>query len=259
MRPGPQDEVSCAEMKGLPDIKYILKRRKKTRASVVFVHGFTDSIRNKTHKDKWKKGLNRVFQTADLLYFNWDADSKIDILFRILQKGLTALPLCPGGLFTQSARILFDSFLEVRHAYETAVKEAETAGQSLREDIENSIKKNYKHITLVGHSLGARVVQNALAGMKPNMINSVYICGAATPEKDWDKSIKAVSERMFNLYSKQDRILALAHLLSIPKNPVGWKGFSRLNGKIIDVEVECRHANYHQKLRERPLKVINIA
>lgn len=238
-----------------PDIKYILKRRKKTDASVVFVHGFTDSIQNKTHKDKWKQSLNQAFKTDDLLYFNWDADSKIDILFRILQKGLTTLPLCPGNLFTQSARILFDSFLELKHAYETSIKEAESAGQNLKQHIENSIKKDYKHITLVGHSLGARVVQNALAGMKPNTINSVYLCGAATPEKDWNKSIKAVKSKIFNFYSKQDRILTLAHLLSIPKNPVGWKGFSRLNRKIVDVEVECRHANYHQKLRAGQLRI----
>jgi hypothetical protein len=241
-------------MKKPPDIKYILKRRKRTNASVVFVHGFTDSIQNKTHKDRWKKGLNRAFKTADLLYFNWDADSKIDILFRILQKGLATLPLFSGSLFTQSAKIFFGSFLEVKHAYETAIKEAEAAGQSLRKDIENSITKGYKSITVVGHSLGAKVVQSALAGIKPNMIDSVYLCGAATSEKDWGKSIKAVEKKIFNLYSKQDRVLTLAHFLSIPKNPVGWKGFSRLNGKIIDVEVECRHANYHQKLRARQLR-----
>lgn len=236
-------------------MKCILKRRKKTNASVVFVHGFTDSIQNKTHKDKWKQSLNRVFKTADLFYFNWDADSKIDILFRILQKGIAALPLCQGSLFTQSARILFDSLRELKYAYETAIKEAEAAGQSLGEDIENAIKRDYTYITVVGHSLGAKVVQNALAGIKPNIINSVYLCGAATSEKDWDKSIKAVKKRVFNLYSKQDRILTLAHLLSIPKNPVGWQGFSSRNEKVVDIAVECRHANYHQQLHARPFTI----
>lgn len=236
-------------------MKYILKRKKKTRTSVIFVHGFTDSIHNKSHKDKWKKSLNRAFKTADLLYFSWDADSKTDILFRILQKGLSGLPLCPGGLFTKSAKILFDSFLEIKHAYKTAIKEAESAGKILRKDIENFIAKDYEYITLVGHSLGAKVVQNALAGMKPNMINSVYLCGAATPEEDWRKSVKAVKDRIFNFHSRHDHILTIAHLLSIPKNPVGLKGFSSLNEKIVEVDVECRHANYHQKLRARPLKI----
>jgi hypothetical protein len=236
-------------------MKCILKRKKKTDTSVVFVHGFTDSIHNKTHKDKWKKSLNRVFKTADLFYFNWDADSKIDILFRILQKGLATLPLCPGSLFTQSARILFDSLLELKYAYETAVKEAESAGRSLRQGIGN-IKNDYTYIAVVGHSLGAKVVQKALAGIRPNIVNAVYLCGAATPETGWDKSMKAVEGRIFNLYSKQDRILTLAHLLSIPKNPVGWKGFSACNGKIIDIAVACRHANYHQELHVRPLTII---
>lgn len=241
--------------KSLSDMQCILRRRKKTNASVIFVHGFTDSIHNKTHKDKWKKSLNRVFKTADLFYFNWDANSKIDILFRILQKGLAALPLCSGSLFTQSARILFSSLLELKYAYKTAIKEAEAAGRSLGEDIKN-IKNDYTYITVVGHSLGAKVVQKALAGIGPNMIHAVYLCGAATPEKGWDKSMQAVGERIFNLYSKQDRILTLAHILSIPKNPVGWKGFNTPDGKIVDVKVACRHANYHQELRAKQRTII---
>jgi hypothetical protein len=235
------------------EMQYILKRKKRTDSSVVFVHGFTDSILNRSHKEKWKKGLNRVFKTADLLYFDWDADSKMDILFRVLQNGLVGLPLCPGGLFTQSARILFDSLFEIKKAYEAAIREAESAGQGLRKEIEDRIRPNYGHVTLVGHSLGAKVVQNALEGMKPGMINSVCLCGAATPQEDWKKSIRAIEDRIFNFYSKQDRILTLAHLLSTPKNPVGWKGFNGANNKIIDLEVECRHANYYQELRASSL------
>jgi hypothetical protein len=94
-----------------------------------------------------------------------------------------------------------------------AVKNSFIVAKELLLEIEKIYLQNPNaKITLMGHSLGARVIFNTLyhAVEKDIKINSVYLFGGAVPRKEkakWLNISSLVNNKIYNFYSKHDLVL----------------------------------------------------
>lgn len=88
------------------------------------------------------------------------------------------------------------------------------------EDIGKNIKRHISHIpfakelpiNLIGHSLGARLIQTALATndfSEYNIKDCVMLGSAADSDTDWSSCIMEIKGKIFNAYSKKDNILKI--------------------------------------------------
>ncbi len=106
--------------------------------------------------------------------------------------------------------------------------------------------------TLVGHSLGARVMAEAavtLGTRSERAIVDVHLMGAAmSQKKDWRPLAEAVQGTVFNYWSDQDTVLRrLYRLAELGSVPVGLKGFDLVYPKMKNVNLSrkvSRHSGY---------------
>ncbi|MGX5913986.1 DUF726 domain-containing protein [Aliidiomarina sp. Khilg15.8] len=100
------------------------------------------------------------------------------------------------------------------NAWHTAMANARKAGALLADAIQRTPSKRY---TLIGHSLGARVVffaLQALAKESNQQIEDVILLGAAQGRRNldkWQKAAEACAGHVYNCYSKNDGVLRWAY------------------------------------------------
>ncbi|XP_057529288.1 uncharacterized protein LOC130807907 isoform X1 [Amaranthus tricolor] len=102
-----------------------------------------------------------------------------------------------------------------------AVDRSDKAGKLLAEVLLKGLQGN-RPVTLVGYSLGARVIFRCLQHLsqtehKANLVERVVILGAPIPIKDenWENVRKLVAGRFINVYSRNDWMLGVAFRASL--------------------------------------------
>lgn len=139
----------------------------------------------------------------------------------------------------------------LRNPWHLAMSNAEKSGLLLGEMLAHSSMRN---ITLVGHSLGCRVLYyalEALVDMKhTNIIHNVIMLGGAVgnQSKDWQNATKAISGKVYNCFSLKDDVLYYSYQgssLGLSK-PIGYYPIESHDPKIINID--CSHlVNSHFK------------
>ncbi len=90
-------------------------------------------------------------------------------------------------------------------------------------------KKAYPEstITLMGHSLGARVIFNTLHTLLESNteVERIYLFGGAVSNDrvNWSDVADAVSDIIYNFYSKYDQVLKNLYQVSMVETPIGLK------------------------------------
>lgn len=136
--------------------------------------------------------------------------AKSEIIKRTVFSALTA-GLWPLGLLKVS-RVIDNPF-------SVAKSRSEKAGEVLADALINKAQGE-RPVTLVGYSLGARVIYSCLMTLAERkafgLIESVVLLGAPTPSTaaDWRKIRAVVSGRVVNVYSTNDYILAFLYRTS---------------------------------------------
>lgn len=124
--------------------------------------------------------------------------------FRSGKKMLGLLSLLGDGVILGAAEMA---------AFKLYERRAEELGRSLKQYISRipKAKRDKLAINLIGHSLGARVIHYALATndwSDYNLNDCVFLGGAADAEdEDWQDCLVQINGRIYNVYSKADRIL----------------------------------------------------
>ncbi|KAH9625987.1 hypothetical protein KSS87_008666 [Heliosperma pusillum] len=101
-----------------------------------------------------------------------------------------------------------------------AVDRSDKAGKLLAEVLLNGLQGN-RPVTLVGYSLGARVIFKCLQYLseteQANLVERVVLLGAPIPIKDenWEAARKIVAGRFVNVFSRNDWILGIAFRASL--------------------------------------------
>ncbi|KAI5856568.1 hypothetical protein BZA05DRAFT_388994 [Tricharina praecox] len=147
----------------------------------------------------------------------------------------------------QTARVIDNPFSIAKHR-------ADKAGLVLADAIINKAQGN-RPITLVGYSLGARVVYSCLRSLAERgaygMVENVVLMGAPVPATvaEWRELRSVVAGRVVNVYSKQDYVLAFLYRTSSVQLGVGGlqeiqlEGVENVDeGKLVSGHLMYRHA-----------------
>ena len=115
--------------------------------------------------------------------------------------------------------------------------------------------------TLIGHSLGARVIYYALAALQTKqrrIVRDAHLLGGAVgcgDAKEWHAVTSAVSGHVFNYFSENDAVLKYAYRAGsgLTSTPIGIQPIGAASEQIIDVDVSglvLEHTAYKKRLSE---------
>lgn len=144
--------------------------------------------------------------------YAWSA-AKLELVRRTIFASLFA-GLWPLGLL-RIARVL-------DNPYSVAKARSDKAGRVLAQALMQKVQGE-RPVTLVGYSLGARVIYQALLALAEQnafgLIESVFLLGAPTPceDRDWRRIRAVVAGRIVNVYSQEDYILGFLYRTSSPQ------------------------------------------
>jgi hypothetical protein len=132
-------------------------------------------------------------------------------IFAALSSAVASALTLPYG-FAKAARIVDNPFSVAR-------SRSEKAGKVLADALINKVQGE-RPVTLIGYSLGARVIYTCLTELANRkafgLIESVVLIGAATPSDSvfWRKLRSVVAGRVINVYSSNDYLLAFMYRTS---------------------------------------------
>ncbi|MBA2781260.1 DUF726 domain-containing protein [Billgrantia kenyensis] len=198
--------LANAYLKDIPDYQFSLKRAALNDSGhrVVVVNGFLSEDDLDAHD--WYDGLSQHYLNEPLWYLNWEAKT-LSKLGSLLSGSLMSRTLVQGGLGGMAMMAVGLA----SNPWHSAMLNAEKAGALLAEAISRTEGKTY---TLMGHSLGARVVFFALQtlaskGGKKYVRHAVLMGGAVgnANQNHWASAARATSEGIFNCYSERDGVL----------------------------------------------------
>ncbi|MCE8014814.1 DUF726 domain-containing protein [Halomonas sp. MCCC 1A17488] len=190
--------LANAYLKDIPDYHFVLKRTSPEDRGhrVVMVNGPLSEGDLDAHD--WCDGLTEHYCDASLWYLNWEA------------KALRRL----GGLLTKTAAgahtsdILFRGEKGAFNPWQSAMLNAEKAGALLAEAISRTENRTF---TLMGHSLGARVIFFALLALASKgpgrYVRDAILLGGAVDsanELDWRTAAASTAAGIHNCHSEQD-------------------------------------------------------
>jgi pimeloyl-ACP methyl ester carboxylesterase len=127
----------------------------------------------------------------------------------------------------------------VGNPYSVAAAKAQKTGRILASVLQERVLGR-RPVTLVGFSLGTRVVVEALHALReaeaPGLVDSVVLLGGATPRSRLTPELREmVAGELVNVYAENDWVLATLFRAAELANPIGL-GPSEVDG-VIDVEV----------------------
>jgi len=203
---------------------------------IICIDGFLSEMQEKQFED-WKSSLIEFGVQSDIKGFQWGAEN----------------------LKTFSSAMIV--------AWYGAVEKTKNEALELVFEIEK-LSKKYKNISLMGHSLGARVIYhtiNPLLKMNIKLKNIYLFGGAVSSNKDeaktiWYNAMCIVKENLYNFYSHHDEVLKRSYKTAMVwDTPVGLesikpyitKGVQIEKLKNIDVsDIIKGHTEYKPKLAQ---------
>lgn len=141
--------------------------------------------------------------------YAWSA-AKLELVRRTIFASLFA-GLWPLGLL-KIARVL-------DNPYSVAKARSDRAGRVLAQALMQKVQGE-RPVTLVGYSLGARIIYQALLALAEQnafgLVESVFLIGAPTPceDRDWRRIRAVVAGRVVNVFSQEDYILGFLYRTS---------------------------------------------
>lgn len=144
----------------------------------------------------WERGLGCHFAQAAWYHCDWQASNGVSATIRLMPKSSGVI----GSL--------------LGNPWHHAMRRARLAGERLARAI---LQTQGWQFTLIGHSLGARVIYYALSFLarhEARPIRNVYLLGGAVgaaSDAGWSQALRPVKGTLFNCHSRQDRTLQLMY------------------------------------------------
>ncbi|KXS54823.1 MAG: hypothetical protein AWU57_793 [Marinobacter sp. T13-3] len=243
-------EISSAYFKDVPNFSFsqIRKPRNSSNHCTIVVNGwmseekFNSKTRLKVDAKDWLNGL--PFSFDDIWHLNWESKSFLKIAGWIGSGATLSMPI---GSITGI----------VSNPWHSSMINAQKTGFILAEAISRVEGKTF---TLMGHSLGARVIAFALNALASKGIDSVadaVLLGGAVDKNDsefWETAERAVAGHIYNCYSTRDDVLRKLYRIANLglSNPIG-------QGKIVGpaINVDCSDiVGSHLQWKEKLLQVL---
>ena len=194
---------------------YYLQRGEPTKT--IFINGFLQQMDKQF--DDWVTPHFNIFPKEGIYGLTWGSKDLVE-LGTILEKGITKeaakrLFIKIGKKGSKKFNPLgpvFSLLGVLDNPWHVSIVRAAKTGVLLADAVSRSTEKEY---SLVGHSLGCRVIYYALQALSTNekqiKIKDVILLGGAVgrnDEKGWGKACSAISGNIYNCYSQHDAILS---------------------------------------------------
>jgi len=227
-------DIASAYLKDIPDFNFVQIRKPSGDSNhcTIVINGLMSEQDAKKYKNSdmhwetitkdWLDGLPSNFE--DVWHLNWEAKTLIKMAdwttsFRssFLGKGAAGLvgsasKKAASGVNAATMGYTLTKYLS--NPWHSAMVNAEKTGIILAEAISRVEGKTF---TLMGHSLGARVIAFAMAALAAkgnSSVKNVVLLGGAVGKDDqkfWNDIGKGVSGHVYNCYSKKDSVLSLLY------------------------------------------------
>lgn len=216
---------------------------------VIFVNGFLQQD-EKVFQD-WTDGLGPILPGRRAYGVTWESKTLLDL-------GSTLVGASKGSVMDFMSMVARQAkakkgpklgslgWLDIimgllDNPWHTAMAKAGMTGILLAEIISRTLDKEY---TLMGHSLGARVLFYTLTNLASKQdcsVSDVYLLGGAVDrlhKEDWRKAADAVSGKIYNCYSKNDSVLAYLYqgANALLSDPIGYGPITLEHPKIVNVD-----------------------
>jgi len=195
---------------------YLEKKRDGVYPYIITIDGFLNEGNNEN--GEWETILHTKFKNNAWLHLHWESENKSKLIKGILSGGILSSRLIISPLFRPTVAI--------KKSWNNALKKSEEIGKNLSRSLENYQKNNENYI-LLGHSLGSRVIYFCLKehyNNKVQVVKEVHLLGGAVENhaEKWLDVEKSVKNKIFNYYTKNDKVLKFAYQLGTFKtNPIG--------------------------------------
>lgn len=193
---------------------------------IIFINGFTQE-KEKQFKD-WQLGQAYFDKECSMYSVTWGSKTNAalgkafaeGVGTEAAKKILTELAKAGGkGAASKLTPLGWLAFLSTLagNPWHNAMFRAAQTGVQVAEAISRTEGKKF---TLVGHSLGCRVIYyalEALATKKENFVNDVILLGGAVGKGDikgWENILSAVNGKIYNCYSKNDQVLSKIYIIA---------------------------------------------
>jgi hypothetical protein len=214
--------------------------------AVITINGFLSEkdLKNEKGYQDWDQATNTHFPDNERYHVYWEAKKLSDLGSLVLRSGTSAgLSVMITKAATHAAKQVSKKIGPVGTAltamqlsanpWHVALVKAQKTGVLLA-DI---LKRTNKKYIILGHSLGCRVAYCtllALATTGDQTIQEVHLTGGAVDRKrdNWKIAKKAVSGKIFNYYSKTDKVLGLLYKggTFFVESPIGIGKIDKLRG-----------------------------
>lgn len=237
-----------------------------TGTPVIFITGFMTE--KDTEWEDWGSLIRARYPEAPIYRLRWGAKelaaltallgggvAKESVRQLLVKKALTATAEAVGKIGPLAA--MFAAADLVSNPWSVAHARAGMTGAALAD----LIKRTDQDYVLVGHSLGARVAVTAAQALGTNpdeapRIESMHLLGAAVDDSgDWQSLNNAVSDTIWNYWSRNDKVLGLAYKAArvggIAVGQAGFRsGFARIRDRDVSKQVPS-HSAYVSNIKLR--------
>lgn len=233
---------------------------------VVFITGFLTE--KDTKWDDWGALIGARYPEAPIYRLRWGAKelaalgtllgggaAKEGLRQALVKKALTATAEAVAKIGPLAA--MFAAADLAANPWSVAHARAGMTGAALAD----LIKRTDQKYVLVGHSLGARVAVTAAQALgtnrdKPPRIEAMHLLGAAVDDGgDWQTLNNAVSDTIWNYWSRNDKVLGIAYRAAraggVAVGQAGFNsGFARIKDRDVSKQVPA-HSAYVSNIKLR--------
>lgn len=241
----------------------------KKKSHTLFINGFLQE--KDVDFSDWSAELEKLNIHENLYGVTWSSSTNKEVgklvatagSWKLLQ-GFITREAMKGGLKSASSAAGIGLAANVAstvigNPWYVSMHRASNTGVLLADIISRT--ENQK-LTLVGHSLGARVIYYALEALSSKhdkqYIDDVILLGGAVSNcsNDWEKVLPAVSGKIYNCYSKKDAVLGnLYQVLSIgTSKPIGFYPIESNDLKIVNIDCS-EDVDAHTRWKENYSKI----
>jgi len=236
---------------------------------VVFVNGFLQQMEHQF--DEWKNSHFEKHSHDDVYGLTWGSKDLVE-LGTIFGKG--AIGEAAKALFIKIAKSgqkrfnplgpVLSLFNLLDNPWHASMVRAAKTGALLADAMSRTKEKEF---SLVGHSLGCRVIFYALSALatkgllEKKKIKNVFLLGGAVGRDDvesWDSCTKAVKGKIYNCYSTNDEILKKLYRTAsgFLSDPIGIGPITLSSKKIVNLDCSA-FVSGHMKWKDNYKRVIH--
>ncbi len=231
----------CRAKKTTKQNNLLLLKLGSSNHRIIIATGFLSKPELADSYEPWINSIRRVDKTASIYSFLWDTQN----ISQLLSAANILLPnpfIIAGYTIARTRRIWKDAILNTS-SYSTR----------LISNIEDMHKRSKKRldITIAGHSLGARLIFNALPLADKGLVKNIFTVGGAVGcDSNWQKHIRKIN-LFINCYSRNDKILSyLYRVAEGGEQPIGLKRIGKTDTRK-RIEMDCTsfingHSEYAQ-------------